>query len=89
MQLEDVSGPFNACSHHLFTPPVHTAVHPHRSQVQFEDESGFGSGVTQNFYSSVADELLKASVHDALPLWVTFTVDAAVSERIRHAGEMT
>mmetsp|Transcript_17719 Transcript_17719/g.35731 ORF Transcript_17719/g.35731 Transcript_17719/m.35731 type:complete len:776 (-) Transcript_17719:348-2675(-) len=66
-------------------------------EVQFEGESGFGTGVTQNFYSSVADELLKASVHAALPLWVTNSRagspaagddDEAVSGHISHAGEL-
>ena len=61
-------------------------------EVQFEGESGFGSGVTQNFYSSIADELLKAPVHAALPLWVTsagaVSTASGVVEYVSHGGEL-
>ena len=33
----------------------------HALEIQFEGESGFGSGVTQNFYSATANELLKVT----------------------------
>jgi hypothetical protein len=53
-------------------------------QVQFEGESGFGSGVTQNFYSSVADELLKAAGHAALPLWIVQGNSGTDDECVQH-----
>ena len=53
-------------------------------QVQFEGESGFGSGVTQNFYSSVADELLKAAGHAALPLWIVEGSTGTDDECVQH-----
>lgn len=53
-------------------------------EVQFEGESGFGSGVTQNFYSAVANELLKASVQAALPIWMADTAGAAAEGFIQY-----
>jgi len=57
-------------------------------EVQFEGESGFGSGVTQNFYSSVANELLKVSVHLAQPIWLAESAGAAADGFIAHSGEL-
>jgi len=57
-------------------------------EVQFEGESGFGSGVTQNFYSSVADELLKAAGHAALPLWIVEGSSGTDDEYVRHSGAL-
>lgn len=42
----------------------------HALEIQFEGESGFGSGVTQNFYSATANELLKVGVNRSLPVWI-------------------
>ena len=39
---------------------AHHAACRNALEIQFEGESGFGTGVTQNFYSSVAAELLRA-----------------------------
>lgn len=55
-------------------------------EVQFEGESGFGSGVTQNFYSAVANELLKARHHRALPLWMADAAGADPDGFITHPG---
>ena len=53
-------------------------------EVQFEGESGFGTGVTQNFYSAVANELLKANVQAALPIWMAETAGAAEDGFIQY-----
>ena len=42
----------------------------HQLEIQFEGESGFGTGVTQNFYSAAANALLTARGHAELPLWL-------------------
>ena len=42
----------------------------HQLEIQFEGESGFGTGVTQNFYSAVANAMLTARGHAELPLWL-------------------
>ena len=60
----------------------------HQLEIQFEGESGFGTGVTQNFYSAVANELLKASTHDALPLWLAESAGAAPDGFVSHAGAL-
>ena len=51
-------------------------------------KSGFGSGVTQNFYSAVANELLKAGVHSALPVWLAETAGADADGFIAHSGAL-
>jgi E3 ubiquitin-protein ligase TRIP12 len=63
----------------------------HALEIQFEGESGFGSGVTQNFYSATANELLKTAVHEQLPIWVCETSSGAhngSSGVIGHSGEL-
>ena len=58
--------------------------------------SGFGTGATQNFYSSVAHALLDATAHRALPVWLCDDAVGATecaSERnesacIKHTGEL-
>jgi len=57
-------------------------------EVQFEGESGFGSGVTQNFYSAVANQLLKAGVHSALPVWLADTAGVDADGFITHSGAL-
>ena len=42
----------------------------HALEIQFDGESGFGSGVTQNFYSATANEIVKAGTNRALPIWI-------------------
>jgi E3 ubiquitin-protein ligase TRIP12 len=57
-------------------------------EVQFEGESGFGSGVTQNFYSAVANELLKARHQRELPLWMADAAGADPDGFIAHPGHI-
>eukprot|EP00966_Prymnesium_polylepis_P002086 47636-Prymnesium_polylepis.1 len=57
-------------------------------EIQFEGESGFGSGVTQNFYSAVANELLKVSVNAELPLWMAETAGIEADGFIAHPGAL-
>jgi len=57
-------------------------------EIQFEGESGFGTGVTQNFYSAVANELLKAREHDALPIWLAESAGADADGFINHGGAL-
>ena len=49
----------------------------HQLEIQFEGESGFGTGVTQNFYSAAANALLTARAHAELPLWLADTTTSA------------
>ena len=49
---------------------------PQRARDSVRGESGFGTGVTQNFYSSVAAELLRAKTNAALPVWLADAADA-------------
>jgi len=77
---------------HLLVPAerlmAHHAACKHSLEVQFEGESGFGSGVTQNFYSSVANELLKVGVHCAMPLWLAESGGADADGFIVHSGAL-
>ncbi|KAL3920857.1 MAG: hypothetical protein SGPRY_005104, partial [Prymnesium sp.] len=57
-------------------------------EIQFEGESGFGSGVTQNFYSAVANELLKVSVNIELPIWMAETAGIEPDGFISHPGAL-
>jgi len=57
-------------------------------EVQFEGESGFGSGVTQNFYSAVANELLKAKHQAELPLWLAEHAGIDPEGFISHPGSL-
>ncbi|KAL1525929.1 hypothetical protein AB1Y20_020755 [Prymnesium parvum] len=57
-------------------------------EIQFEGESGFGSGVTQNFYSAVANELLKVSVNMELPIWMAETAGIEADGFISHPGSL-
>jgi len=66
-------------------------VHAHSGsmlEIQFEGESGFGSGVTQNFYSAVANEMLKVGVNTALPVWMAETAGIAADGVISHPGAL-
>ena len=60
----------------------------HALEIQFEGESGFGSGVTQNFYSATANELLKVGVNDALPIWICETAGVNADGVINHCGQL-
>merc|ERR1719238_2378244 len=61
----------------------------HALEIQFEGESGFGSGVTQNFYSATANELLKIGVNAALPIWICDASQMHNSDGvISHSGEL-
>jgi len=57
-------------------------------EVQFEGESGFGSGVTQNFYSAVANELLKSKHQKKTPLWMAEVAGADPDGFISHPGSL-
>ena len=65
----------------------------HALEIQFEGESGFGSGVTQNFYSATANEMLKTGVNSALPVWIcdastTAGTAGSADGVIAHSGEL-
>ena len=61
----------------------------HALEIQFEGESGFGSGVTQNFYSATANELLKVGVNQALPVWICdLPAGQHADSTIVHHGEL-
>jgi len=42
----------------------------HTVEVQFENETGFGTGVTQSFYTEVANALLNRKENQKYPMWV-------------------
>ena len=60
----------------------------HALEVQFDGESGFGSGVTQNFYSAAANELLKVRLNAALPVWMAEGSGADPDGFISHPGTL-
>ena len=43
----------------------------HVLEVQFHEENGFGSGVTQNFYEAVSVALQLRSFNDEFKLWIS------------------
>ena len=70
---------------------AHHAACRNALEIQFEGESGFGTGVTQNFYSSVAAELLRAKTNAALPVWLADAADAGGADGdgfIAHGGAL-